>query len=97
MNFEPRQLAEVLQDLYRNTYLMWQPLVAALVVRLITGGLASGTEPPLLLRAQPSWLHYQRIARPVSWTHRFFAAVNWVATWMLIGVILSIVTVSVRY
>jgi uncharacterized membrane protein len=87
MNFEPRQLVEVLYDLYRNTYLMWQPLVAALLVRLITSGLASGTAPS----------HYQSIVRPVSWTHRFFAALNWVATWLLVGIILTIVSISVRY
>jgi len=77
MNVEPRQLVEVLCDLYHNTYLLWQPLVVALAVRLITGGLALSTES--------------------SWTHRFFATMNWVATWLLVGVILTVIFASVRY
>lgn len=68
---EPRNLLDVLLDLKECIYYLWQPLLAAVLVKL--GTLSWGKCKYNLLRA-----------------------FDWLATWILVGIILLIVTTAVR-
>jgi hypothetical protein len=65
----PRDLLDVLVDLQACIYYVWQPLLAAIILKLCT---LSVREYPVL------------------------KALDWLATWVLVGIILLIVSTAVR-
>lgn len=68
-----REILDVVSDLYRNTVMLWQPVVAVLGFKLLS-------------------------SLAVCVRHcRILMAVDWLATWTLIAVILLIVQTAVRF
>lgn len=66
---EARELADVLFDLKECIYALWQPLLAATVVKLCT--------------------HFLR-------KYPVLKALDWLATWVLVGFILFIIATAAR-